>query len=124
MKEKLSPELEKIIKDVKGIKLASSKNREKYNKMLRTWAIVGQRREDDKFAYQFIPDNEPVVDCFSLLVDDYQGTVVIYHLGTGSYSAQNASNPDFKTLKEVVVKAESEIELALKPTLKGMKQKR
>jgi len=124
MKEKLPPELEKIIEEVKGIKLASSKNREKYNKMLRTWAIVGQRKEDDKFAYQFIPDNESVVDCFSLLVDDYQGTVVIYHLGTESYSAQNASNPDIENLKKVVVKAESEIELALKPTFKNMKLKK
>src|SRR5574341_461927 len=112
MKERLSPELEKIIEEVKGIKASSKLNQQKYNKMLRTWAIVGQRKEDDKFAYQFIPDNESVVDCFSLLVDDYRGTVVIYHLGTESYSAQDASNPDVEILRKVVAKAESEIEFA------------
>jgi len=124
MNEKLSPKLEKILEEIKGIKNASKRNREKYTKLLRTWAIVGQRKEDDKFAYQFIPDNEPVVDCFSLLIDDYQGTVVVYHAGTEKYSAQNVSNSDIENLKKTVVQAESEIELALKPTFKNMKLKK
>jgi hypothetical protein len=113
---KVPPELEAVLEELMNIRQSSKPNEEKFLKQLRTWAIAGKQKKETNYGYQFIPDDEPVIDCFHLLVGDYEGKVFIYHMGTGVYSVQDTKNIDVKDLERAVREAGEDVEIATKPT--------